>query len=128
MSPVDRLCSRLKATPWVGMAWLFGSRARGHSRADSDWDVALWVSCLPTREQQWALAEQLEAELAAPVDLVCLNRAESPLALEALGGQLLFYRDADKFSAFVSRVCRLAEDDALHQRQGLRWWREARAT
>lgn len=31
------------AGPHVGSAWLFGSRARGDHREDSDWDVAVVV-------------------------------------------------------------------------------------
>lgn len=68
----------------VAVAWLFGSRAVGAARADSDVDLAVLVapdrSSLTLRELA-ELTQLLEGMLAAPVDIVDFDTA--PLELQA---------------------------------------------
>jgi uncharacterized protein len=76
----DRLRIALAGGPALRIAILFGSRARGTARADSDVDVAI----LPASEdlslaEEHALAADLERAAGAPVDLVRLDHASAAL-------------------------------------------------
>jgi predicted nucleotidyltransferase len=121
MSVVEALQTR----PWVVAAWLYGSRAVGRARPDSDWDVALLVTGEPGWDSLQELREELEDGFGGEVSLAILNRAENQLCREAIFGQSLYCRDAEERACFVSRVCRLAQDDDLRLRQSLAWWKAA---
>ena len=70
----------------VSFALVFGSRARGNSRVDSDLDVAAWFPA--DAPQAW------EIDTPAGVDLVVLNHAPLELAGRiALEGTVLFDDD-----------------------------------
>lgn len=70
----------------ASFAYLFGSRARGDHRDDSDTDVAAWWKSSPPHS--W------DVELPTDVDLVVLNNAPLELAGRiALEGRLLFDDD-----------------------------------
>lgn len=117
----------LEPLVWVESAWLYGSRSRGQARPDSDWDLAVLVCGQPSLDLLQKLQEDLEEAVAGQVSLAILNRADTLLSREAISGQLLLRRDAEKHAQFVSRVCRLAEDDQIRLRRALGWWREAHA-
>lgn len=79
----------LEPLPEVRAALLFGSRARGRARHDSDVDVAVLLdpSLAPTdsRARLVRLLDALHGELAADrVDLVILNDAPPALAFQVL--------------------------------------------
>lgn len=86
-------------------AWVFGSRASGAARADSDIDMALLTDePLPLLRRE-RLARDLSALLGAEVDLVDLRRAG--LALQARvvrTGRLLFSDDEPARVAEVVRI------------------------
>ena len=70
----------------AAFGFVFGSRARGDHRADSDLDVAAWWPGAPP--SSW------DVELPAGVDLVVLNGAPLELAGRiSLEGELLFDDD-----------------------------------
>ena len=76
---------RLRAAG-AAFAFVFGSRARGDARDDSDLDIAAWWP--GDAPAQWRVA------LPAGVDLVVLNRAPLELAGRiALEGEILFDDD-----------------------------------
>ena len=118
------LAEVLRQRPWVEAAWLYGSRATGRARPDSDWDVALLVTGEPEWDSLQELRGDLEDQLNGEVSLAVLNRADNLLCREAVFGQSLFCRDPEARARFVSRVCRMAEDDDLRLRRSLAWWRE----
>ena len=101
----------LPATPVV-IAYLFGSRARGTARADSDIDVAVLLSDDVPRERyldvQLAVADVLSRESRLPnVDLVVLN--DAPLTLRGRAvqeGQLLYSTDEPLRAEMESRTFR----------------------
>ena len=77
---LERLRSALRTEPKVRLAILFGSRARGDHRADSDVDL---VVELDNPSQRHRLSERLEAALGLRVQLALLEDAEgAPLLLE----------------------------------------------
>ncbi len=70
--------------------YLFGSRATGRARADSDVDLAALVEHAPEPLDRLQLRQQLEEEVGEPVDLVILNDASPILAWQVLRhGQLI---------------------------------------
>jgi predicted nucleotidyltransferase len=96
-SVVDRLRTALSAESGIACAWLFGSRARGEARADSDVDVAVLLDRDPAPTLSGSgvrLAGELERVVGATVDLIVLNRAPVDLVHRVLrDGILLLDRD-----------------------------------
>ncbi len=86
-------------------AWVFGSRAAGTARPDSDIDVAVLVEpALPLLRCE-RLARLLEAALDSPVDLVDFLTAPLPLQARIVRtGELLFSDDEPRRVAQVVRV------------------------
>lgn len=93
--------------PGLVAAYLFGSRARGSDRANSDVDVAIWLERSPSSfgEYPLELAGDLEQELGLPVDVVVLNRAPSDLVHRVLrDGDLLVERNRSARIRFEVRA------------------------
>lgn len=86
----------------VNFAYLFGSRAAGTSRADSDADIAVHLGRELTLLEEVGLSDELGAALHVPaVDLVVLNHA--PLELRGRvvqEGRLLWSADESARVAF----------------------------
>ena len=77
---VARLADALAPREEVLEAYLFGSRARGQSRRDSDIDVAVYVDEARARDGAWGYRAELTTDLMTAlgtdvVDVVVLNRA-----------------------------------------------------
>jgi hypothetical protein len=86
-------------SPNVLAAYVFGSRARGEERADSDLDVAVLEA--PGHALDLDAEDRLRRSLAAAtglrLDLVCLRPSSPVLAFEVLaGGRRVFARDAER--------------------------------
>lgn len=97
------LAAELKAffagRPEVIAAYLFGSRARGVARRDSDVDVAVLPDETVTDglEYRLGLAEELESKVGAAVDVVVLPDAPLLLQFQVFKhGRIVFERDADR--------------------------------
>ena len=92
----------------IAAAWLFGSRASGRARADSDVDVAILMLDEPPETLDgmgFDVAAALEEQLDVPVDLVILNRAPAELVHYVLrGGELVHETDASRRVAFEVRA------------------------
>jgi predicted nucleotidyltransferase len=103
-SLVERLRTALAARPDVVCAWLFGSRARGDARPDSDVDVALLLDRDPggtLPASGIAVAGELERVLASPVDVVVVDLAPPDLVHRVMrDGILLLDRDPGRRIAF----------------------------
>jgi len=107
----------------VVAAYLFGSRARGTARADSDLDLAvLWDATLESRERavreselRAALVDAL-GSLGERTDLLDLAAAGSTVAFRVIReGRLLVCGDDRARVAFVARVARRYDDEAPHR-------------
>jgi predicted nucleotidyltransferase len=111
----------LQADDRVSFALLFGSRATGRARHDSDWDVGVYLSDGLSNEERWQFRLQTIAALepAIPVDLVILNDAPALLAHRALSGELFVLRDRTAHVRFYTRTLAAAGDE--------RYWAELHA-
>lgn len=76
---VEKLVALLKDHTEVRAAYLFGSRARGSHRSTSDVDVAVAFAPTTSAWNEVELQEQLTVQLAMPVQVVDLARADSHL-------------------------------------------------
>lgn len=98
----------------VELAYLFGSRARGQARPDSDVDVAVLLDAGPVRLDPAALlhrhlhlAARLRDAGAGEVDLVLLDDAPLPLrGRVAREGRPLYVRDEGVRADWESRTSR----------------------
>ena len=80
---LDRIVERLGEQEKIAAAWLYGSRARGDHRPDSDYDIAIALNNFdqPYAERRLApelLSMDLSAELVHPVQVVDIKLAPSP--------------------------------------------------
>jgi uncharacterized protein len=118
MDPRTRLLEAVEARPEVVFALLFGSRAAGRARPDSDWDVGVYLE-----EDLGAAAHlQLRRELAAAlepamrVDVVVLNDAPPLLGHRALAGELVVDRDHARYVWYFVRTLGMSMDMAFARR------------
>jgi len=116
----------LRGGPPLQLAALFGSRAKGNARTDSDLDIGIIPTdaALPLREEL-ALAAALSAAAGAEVDLVRLDRDDPLLGREvAQTGVCLFEAAPGVFSAYrataMSRWIDFDETLAPHRANFLR--------
>ena len=77
---VARLADALAPREEILEAYLFGSRARGQARRDSDVDVAVYVDEARVRASAWGYQADLTTDLMVAIgtndiDVVVLNRA-----------------------------------------------------
>ena len=118
MSSTRNLTDRLAAVPEIAFASLFGSRARGDERPDSDWDVAVYLREDLSAHDRFRLRLRLAAELEdlGRVDVGILNDAPPFLAHRAIMGERLLVRDPSALVRFSVRTVARSEDG--------RYWRE----
>ena len=70
---------------------LFGSRARGDNRADSDYDFLISKGAVTSLWKMTALWEDLENALHAPVDVITEGAPDRELLEEARKDAVLIY-------------------------------------
>ncbi|MEL9991381.1 MAG: nucleotidyltransferase domain-containing protein [Thermoproteus sp.] len=81
----------------VVFAYLFGSRARGTAREDSDWDVAAYFGRDVTVLEEVALEEELSDALGVEVNVVALDAAPLDLIYTVLNsGVPIYSKDEDR--------------------------------
>jgi uncharacterized protein len=98
----------------VSFATLFGSRAEGRARPDSDWDIAVYLAEDLDKDQRFRVHRRIAAALAPAIEanVVILNDASSLLAHRALGGQLLLRRAPELWVRFFVRTMSRYMDEA----------------
>lgn len=95
----ERLTSLARADPHLRLLVLYGSRARGDARVDSDWDFG-YLADAGFDGEAWLvdLVRELETE---HVDLVNLDRASGQLRYRAAAdARVLYERSPRTFSRF----------------------------
>jgi predicted nucleotidyltransferase len=114
-----RLRRALSEVPGVRLAFLFGSRARGQGRADSDFDVAVLVDAPQADDGSAlrALLARLGREVSSVhLDVVVLNEAPVLLRHRVLrDGAVLFERDPEERPRFARRTLREYQDGAYRR-------------
>lgn len=132
----------LAARPGVVVAYVFGSRAGGRPRPDSDLDLAIaWDPELRSEERERA-EQALRADLAEALgslgeraDLLDLRRAGSTVAFRAVrDGRLVALRDRSAKIELEAWIARRYDDEAPYrelfrraaQRAGRRLGEQAR--
>lgn len=104
----------------IRVAYLFGSRARGTARPDSDVDIAVMLPRdLSDREREEVRRDVVDAltdalgRVGEHVDVVELDRCDSALAFAAIRhGKRLFARTEEERVAAEVSICKRHSDDA----------------
>lgn len=118
---LSSLTSYLNACPEVDAAWLFGSRAEGRPRADSDVDVAVLFARHMAFEQavfrRGTLMDELAARLGRAVDVVDVERLSPRIFASVMrGSRLLMSRDEPHRVGALARQYALWHDMEPHRR------------
>ncbi len=117
----DRLRRALSELSSVRLAFLFGSRAQGHSREESDFDVAVLVDESIADMDRGQVIRHLAARLgrevsSALLDIVLLNDAPALLRHRVLrDGILLFQRSAEERVRFTIKTIRDYQDGFIRR-------------
>ncbi|GEM84359.1 type VII toxin-antitoxin system MntA family adenylyltransferase antitoxin [Meiothermus hypogaeus] len=92
--------------PQVQAAFLFGSRAFGEARPDSDWDLAVYLEP-PEPDPTLEILTDLVKAGSERTDLVVLNQAPPVLAFEVVrANKVIYRREGFCVGSYVSRVVR----------------------
>ncbi|MBB3059441.1 type VII toxin-antitoxin system MntA family adenylyltransferase antitoxin [Microbulbifer rhizosphaerae] len=118
-----RIIDRLAKQENLAAVWLYGSRARGTHRQDSDYDIAIALNNfdLPYAERRLTpelIAMDLSAELDHPVQVVDINLVPIPLAVNILDdGKPILVRDELRYCREINRIHGLWDDHCWYQNQ-----------
>jgi predicted nucleotidyltransferase len=125
----DDVLKVIRSDSEIVSAYLFGSRADGVHRDDSDWDLAvLWLETVASTDRfrrRTRLMESLGHLLGTRVDVVDLMSAPVLLAAQAIDGNLLFDRDPATRSTFEMHIKGREADERIAHRWIRRAMREA---
>ena len=95
--------------------YLFGSRAKGIAREDSDFDIAVILD-----KADFESRMEVEELLRGGVDIVILNTSNTLFILSAIKeGKVLFERNKKAIEMEYKLARKFADNYALFKRQGL---------
>ena len=110
---LEKLKTYFASRDEIVMAFLFGSRAEGRARNDSDWDIGVYFipktrGELETKER-YAGENEISGEVArligAETDVVILNRARPSLVFDVLNsGKVLANKDETLYLELLSKT------------------------
>ncbi len=123
---LDALVELAEGDPRVDVLWLYGSRAKGTSAPDSDYDLAAAFSSFPEdswerRLQPERLAMEWSDALGVGDDclsVIDINHVPVPLAYAVVtSGRVLFARDRLRLAREENRITSMWElDHQYHKR------------
>lgn len=87
----DKLIQFLKSDSRIMLAYIFGSRVKGHVGKMSDYDIAIFLLETASDTYKYELQSKIARILDAPVDLVILNVAPAELKYAVIASGLLIY-------------------------------------
>jgi predicted nucleotidyltransferase len=116
---IDAATRALVPIEAVRLAYLFGSRARGTARSDSDLDIAVVYANDADATQREALRRRVVAALTDALgavgehtDVVDLERAPAEIAFAAIRGARLLARSEEERVRHEVRIARTYDDEA----------------
>lgn len=112
----EQLLRALSGFPEIRLALLFGSRASGSPRADSDIDLAVLADSPLAPERRASIIEAVALATGCPVDLVDLYHAPEPILGEALKGVRLLGNAATHAQLVSRHVLNAADFLPLRER------------
>jgi predicted nucleotidyltransferase len=98
----EQVVGALSAFPFIRLALLFGSRARGRPGPASDVDLAVLADAPLDPERRVLVIEAVALATGCPVDLVDLFHAPEPVLGQALKG-IRILGDAPTHARLISR-------------------------
>jgi len=108
---INRIIEALEGRWGLDALWIFGSRASGTARSDSDVDVAALFRTRPTPVELFAFRGELEQIAGMPVDIIDLEGASPILAMQVLRlGKLLVDACPSRRINFVAHLPGRYED------------------
>ena len=114
--------------PRIRALYLFGSRATGGARPDSDVDLAVLFAEPVGLGDLVALENRFEERLDARVDLINIGTSDPFLALAAIRGERLYCTDPVRCDEFDLYVLRRAGDLEPFERERRAMLLEPRAS
>ncbi len=115
MEKIKEIIEKLKQNKNVLSIYLFGSRAKGTARENSDFDIAVILDKDDFESRM--KVEELQRE---GIDIVILNKANPLFILSAIKeGKLLFERNKKAVEMKYKLARKFADSYALLKRQGL---------
>ena len=112
----EQLLRALSAFPEIRLALLFGSRASGRPRADSDIDLAILADSPLAPERRACIIEAVALATGCPIDLMDLYHAPEPVLGEALKGVRLLGNAAAHAQLVTRHVLNAADFLPLRER------------
>ncbi|VEN72878.1 conserved hypothetical protein [Candidatus Desulfarcum epimagneticum] len=105
MELFEKLKNKISRDPNIRFALVFGSRAAGTHRKNSDLDVALYFESPPEGLGLLEMVHEYSEHMGVETDIVILNRASAFLRHHALKhGVRLWIADPDLFRAFREKT------------------------
>ncbi len=134
LNPKDIFCNEhfksLCKSKGIKLALLFGSRAKGEARPDSDWDLAFLVNEEKQKIDRQSLATLKRSLLkdlcnflkTSQIDLVILNRASPFLKYQVAQSGIPLYQEIEgEFASFVSLAIRGYSDSFIFRDAGKKY-------
>jgi len=110
--------SQLDSRWGLDALWVFGSRATGNARVDSDWDLAALFQSRPDPVELFGSRGELELLSGVPIDIVDLDRASPVLARQVVKyGHLVLEQNRLRRINFVSHLPGRYEDVCIIRRK-----------
>ena len=114
---ISEIISRLDNRWGLDALWVFGSRATGTARTDSDWDLAALFHARPDPVELFGLRSEFEQLAGVPVDVIDLDRASPVLTRQVVKhGELAVENNRRRRIDFVAHVPGRYEDLCIVRR------------
>ena len=91
----DKLVNWAESRGGIELMIIFGSRAKGRERPDSDLDLGIWRSSMWNVDFHRECVEQITAFMPVPIDLIDLSKIDGPLLQEVLCNGKKIYQQKD---------------------------------